>query len=82
MAIEITRHYKVKRGEKVMPERTATPPAFARCVRQRMTLTLMAKSYRDLSCLNSDSNDDQRDSTLTRLISLIFTADSTLTPLI
>ena len=32
--------------------------------------------------LNSDSNDDQRDSTLTRLISLIFTADSILTRLI
>ena len=31
---------------------------------------------------NSDSNNDQRDSTLTRLISLIFTADSTLTRLI
>ena len=29
-----------------------------------------------------DSNDDQRDSTLTRLIFLIFTADSTLTRLI
>ena len=29
-----------------------------------------------------DSNDDERDSTLTRLISLIFTADSTLTQLI
>ena len=34
------------------------------------------------SWLNSDSNDDQRDSTLTRLMSLIFTADSTLTRLI
>ena len=34
------------------------------------------------SWLNSDSNDDQRDLTLTRLISLIFTADSTLTRLI
>ena len=34
------------------------------------------------SWLNSDSNDYQRDSTLTRLISLIFTADSTLTRLI
>ena len=34
------------------------------------------------SWLNSDSNDDQHDSTLTRLISLIFTADSTLTRLI
>ena len=34
------------------------------------------------SWLNSDSNDDQRDSTLTRLISFIFTADSTLTRLI
>ena len=33
------------------------------------------------SWLNSDSNDYQRDSTLTRLISLIFTADSTLTRL-
>ena len=33
------------------------------------------------SWLNSDSNDDQRDSTLTRLIFLIFTTDSTLTRL-
>ena len=41
------------------------------------TLTQAVSSW-----LNSDSNDDQRDSTLTRLISLIFTADSTLTQLI
>ena len=41
------------------------------------TLTQAVSSW-----LNSDSNDDQRDSTLTRLISLIFTADSTLTRLI
>ena len=41
------------------------------------TLTQTVSSW-----LNSDSNDDQRDSTLTRLISLIFTADSTLTRLI
>ena len=34
------------------------------------------------SWLNSDSNDGQRDSTPTRLISLIFTSDSTLTRLI
>ena len=41
------------------------------------TLTQAVSSW-----LNSDSNDEQRDSTLTRLISLIFTADSTLTRLI
>ena len=41
------------------------------------TLTQAVSSW-----LNSDSNDDQRDSTLTRLISWIFTADSTLTRLI
>ena len=41
------------------------------------TLTQAVSSW-----LNSDSNDDQRDSTLTRLISLIFTTDSTLTRLI
>ena len=41
------------------------------------TLTQAVSSW-----LNSDSNDDQSDSTLTRLISLIFTADSTLTRLI
>ena len=41
------------------------------------TLTQAVSSW-----FNSDSNDDQRDSTLTRLISLIFTADSTLTRLI
>ena len=42
-----------------------------------LTLTQAVSSW-----LNSDSNDDQRDSTLTRLISLLFTADSTLTRLI
>ena len=41
------------------------------------TLTQAVSSW-----LNSDSNDDQRDSTLTRLISFIFTADLTLTRLI
>ena len=41
------------------------------------TLTQAVSSW-----LNSDSNDNQRDSTLTRLISWIFTADSTLTRLI
>ena len=41
------------------------------------TLTQAVSSW-----LNSDSNDDQRDSTLTRLISLISTADSTLIRLI
>ena len=41
------------------------------------TLTQAVSSW-----LNSDSNDDQRDSTLTRLISFIFTTDSTLTRLI
>ena len=41
------------------------------------TLTQAVSSW-----LNPDSNDEQRDSTLTRLISLIFTADSTLTRLI
>ena len=41
------------------------------------TLTQAVSSW-----LNSDSNDGQRNSTLTRLISLIFTADSTLTRLI
>ena len=41
------------------------------------TLTQAVSSW-----LNSDSNDGQRDSTLTQLIFLIFTADSTLTRLI
>ena len=36
----------------------------------------------ETSWLNADSNGDKRDSTLTRRISLILTADSTLTQLI